>query len=113
MLVTMSNKELHRLPVIQAVVEKRLLRRDAASQLDLTERQVQRLMNRFRESGAAGLTNTRRGMPGTHRIDVALRHRILTLLRENYVGFGPTHWPQKSFRSAMGFPFLSRRCAAG
>ena len=90
MLVTMSNKELHRLPVIQAVVEKRLRRRDAASQLDLTERQVQRLMNRFRESGAAGLTNTRRGMPGTHRVDVALRHRILTLLRENYVGFGPT-----------------------
>lgn len=47
-------------------------------------------MNRFRESGAVGLTNTRRGMPGTHRIDVALRHRILTLLRENYIGFGPT-----------------------
>ena len=90
MLVTMSNKELHRLPVIQAVVEKRLRRRDAASQLDLTERQVQRLMNRFRESGAAGLTNGRRGLPGTHRIDIALRHRILTLLRENYVGFGAT-----------------------
>jgi len=57
MLVTMSYKELHRLPLIQGVVEKR--------QLDLTERQVQRLMNRFRESGAAGLTNSRRGLPGT------------------------------------------------
>jgi len=44
MLVTMSNKELHRLSVIQAVIEKRLRRRDAASQLDLTEPQVQRLM---------------------------------------------------------------------
>ncbi|MDE1186326.1 MAG: ISNCY family transposase [Pantoea sp.] len=86
----MSNKELHRLPVIQAVIEKRLRRRDAAFQLDLTERQVQRLMNRYRESGAVGLINARRGKPGTHRIDEALRHRILTLLRENYVGFGPT-----------------------
>jgi len=90
MLVTMSNKELHRLSVIQAVIEKRLRRRDAASQLDLTERQVQRLMNRYRESGAAGLTDARRGKPGTHRIDETLRHRILSLLRENYVGFGPT-----------------------
>lgn len=90
MLVTMSNKELHRLPVIQAVIEKRLRRRDAASQLQLTERQVQRLMNRYRESGAAGLTNARRGKPGTHRIDDALRCQTLTLLRENYVGFGPT-----------------------
>jgi len=69
MLVTMSNKELHRLTVIQAVIEKRLRRRDAASQLNLSERQVQRLMNRYRESGAAGLTDVRRGKPGTHCID--------------------------------------------
>lgn len=65
---SLSNKELHRLPVIQAVIEKRLRRRDPASQLDLTERQVQRLMNRYRESGAAGLTDALRGKPGTHRI---------------------------------------------
>lgn len=64
MLVTMSNKELHRLAVIQAVIEKRLRRRDAASQLDLAERRVQRLMKRYRESGAIGLTNARRGKPG-------------------------------------------------
>lgn len=42
MLMTMSNKELHRLPVVQAAIEKRLRRRDAASQLDITEHQVQR-----------------------------------------------------------------------
>ncbi len=47
MLVTMSGKEHCRLPVIKAVVEKCLRRRDAASQLHLTERQVKRLMNRF------------------------------------------------------------------
>lgn len=61
MLVTMSDKELRRINVIQSVVEKRMRRRDAVQQLALTERQTQRLMNRFRESGAAGLTNLRRG----------------------------------------------------
>ncbi|HBQ2250498.1 hypothetical protein DMQ17_24525 [Klebsiella pneumoniae] len=44
MLVTMSDKEIHRLPVIQAVCEKRLRRRDAASQLGISERQAQRLV---------------------------------------------------------------------
>ena len=53
----MSDKELSRINVIQSVVEKRMRRRDAAHQLALTERQTQRLMNRFRESGAAGLAN--------------------------------------------------------
>lgn len=51
MLVTMSDKELNRINVIQAVCEKRLRRRDAASQLNLTERQVQRLVNQYRELG--------------------------------------------------------------
>nr|WP_273908634.1 hypothetical protein [Enterobacter bugandensis] len=43
----MSDKELSRINVIQSVVEKCMRRRDAAQQLALTERQTQRLMNRF------------------------------------------------------------------
>lgn len=68
MLVTMSDKELQRVNVIQAVIEKRMRRRDAANQLELTERQTQRLLKRFRESGAAGLANPQRGRPGNHRL---------------------------------------------
>lgn len=63
MLVTMSDQELHRINVIQSVVEKRMRHRDAAHQLALTERQTQRLMNRFRDSSAAGLANLLRGRP--------------------------------------------------
>ncbi len=40
MLVTMSDKELSRINVIQAISEKRLRQRDAVSLLNLTERQV-------------------------------------------------------------------------
>lgn len=39
MLVTMSDEELNRVNVIQAVCEKRLRRRDTAAQKELTERQ--------------------------------------------------------------------------
>lgn len=41
MLVTMSDKELRRINVIQSVVEKRMRRRDAVQQLALSERQTQ------------------------------------------------------------------------
>ncbi|VUS84084.1 hypothetical protein SB6424_05445 [Klebsiella pasteurii] len=90
MLVTMSDKELSRINVIQSVVEKRMRRRDAAHQLALTERQTQRLMNRFRESGAAGLSNLRRGRPGNHRLPESLKLRVLSLLNDHYSDFGPT-----------------------
>lgn len=89
MLVTMSDKELRRINVIQSVVEKRMRRRDAVQQLALTERQTQRLMNRFRESGAAGLTNLRRGRPGNHRLPESLKLRVLSLLHDHYSDFGP------------------------
>lgn len=68
MLVTMSDKEIHRLPVIQAVCEKRLRRRDAASQLGISERQAQRLINRYRVSGAEGLVSRKRGQPSNRRV---------------------------------------------
>ncbi|MGV4199098.1 ISNCY family transposase [Citrobacter murliniae] len=86
----MSDKELNRINVIQAVIDKRMRRRDAAHQLNLTERQVQRLMNRYRESGVSGLVSLRRGQPGNHRIPESLKLRILALLREKYSDFGPT-----------------------
>lgn len=65
-------------------------RRDAAHQLDLTERQTQRLMNRFREFGAAGLVSLRRGQLGNHRLPESLKLRVLSLLRDRYSDFGPT-----------------------
>ena len=90
MLVTMSDKEIHRLPVIQAVCEKRLRRRDAASQLGISERQAQRLINRYRVSGAEGLVSRKRGQPSNRRLTESLKMRVLTLIRENYSDFGPT-----------------------
>lgn len=90
MLVTMSDKELNRVNVIQAVSEKRLRRRDAAVQLKLTERQVQRLVNRYRESGIAGLAHGHRGEQGNHCLPESFKLRVLSLLHENYSDFGPT-----------------------
>lgn len=88
--MTMSDKEIHRLPVIQAVCEKRLRRRDAASQLGISERQVQRLINRYRVSGAEGLVSRKRGQPSNRRLTESLKLRVLKLIRENYSDFGPT-----------------------
>ncbi len=90
MLVTMSDKELSRINVIQAVCEKRLRRRDAASQLNLTERQIQRLVNQYRELGLSGLVHAQRGKQGNHCFPDAFKLRVMALLHQNYSDFGPT-----------------------
>ena len=89
-LVTLNMRELDRLKVIQAVVELGLKPGRAAERLGLTVRQVQRLVTRYRESGAAGLASHKRGRPGNRKLDEGLALRALTIIRERYADFGPT-----------------------
>jgi transposase len=83
-------RELDRLKVIQAIVEMGLKPGRAAERLGLTVRQVERLVTRYRESGAAGLASRKRGNPGNRKLDEGLALRALTIIRERYADFGPT-----------------------
>ena len=89
-ILTMSQKELDRLEVIQRVVSKQLRQRQAAGQLMLSIRQVKRLVHRYREQGAAGLVSRHRGKRPGNAIPEALRKEILRLIRTQYGDFGPT-----------------------
>ncbi|WP_416414194.1 helix-turn-helix domain-containing protein [Pantoea sp. App145] len=90
MLVTMTDKDLYRLGIIQRVHDHTLLQREAARLLELTVRQVQRVLRRYREHGAASIVSARRGRPGNNRIPEDLRCAALQLIRQHYADFGPT-----------------------
>ncbi len=62
--ITMTMRELDRFKVIQDVVDGKLKPGRAAERLGLTVRQIERLVIRSRESGAAGLTSRKRGQQG-------------------------------------------------
>ena len=89
-LITMSMHEIDRLKVIQAVVDGHLKPMQAAIRLGLTTRQVQRLVNRYREDGAPGLVSQKRGRTGNRQLAPGLGNQILTLIRDHYPDFGPT-----------------------
>jgi transposase len=89
-LLTMSPKEVNRLEVIQRVKEKRMKGKAAAELLGISERQVKRLVRRYREQGAGGLISKRRGKPSSHQLGEETKREVLDLLRGKYKGFGPT-----------------------
>ncbi|MBN3856683.1 ISNCY family transposase [Paraburkholderia sp. Ac-20340] len=89
-MITMSMRELDRLKVIEAVAEARLMPWRAAERLGISRRQVQRLVLRFRQSGACGLISQRRGHVGNHQLPEGLAQRALAIVRERYADFGPT-----------------------
>ena len=88
--LVMSEREIERLNVIQSVNELRLSRKKAALLLEISERQVQRLVVRFRLSGPEGLVSLKRGQPSNRRLPDHVKLNVLTLVREKYLDFGPT-----------------------
>ncbi|AJZ57151.1 helix-turn-helix domain protein [Paraburkholderia fungorum] len=62
----------------------------AAEQLDLSRRQIERLVIGYRADGASGLISRKRGRPGNRQLIPGLADRALTIIRERYADFGPT-----------------------
>jgi hypothetical protein len=89
-LVTLNMRELDRLKVIQAVVDRMLKPGLAAERLHLTVRQVERLVLRYKQAGAAGVGSRARGRPGNRKLDDGTAYRALILIRDRYADFGPT-----------------------
>lgn len=89
-----------------------LLKSACAVVMLLIERQTRRLMNRFRESGAAGLANLRRGRPGNNRLPESLKLRVLSLVHEHYSDFGPTLAAEK-LRERHNIKYLLKRSENG
>lgn len=88
MLVTMTDRELYRLGIIQRVFDRALLQRDAADILELSVRQVQRLVRLYRTDGATAFASSCRGRPANIRINEDIRCKVLYLIRCHYPDFG-------------------------
>jgi molybdenum-dependent DNA-binding transcriptional regulator ModE len=86
----MSDAELTRFEILRDVDLERMPVQAAARTLDLSERQVWRLLTAFRTRGASGLISKRRGRPSNRRTPDDVRHTAMTLIKARYADFGPT-----------------------
>ncbi|WP_245475535.1 helix-turn-helix domain-containing protein, partial [Mesorhizobium sp. M1A.T.Ca.IN.004.03.1.1] len=78
---TMSQKELHRLEVIQKIRDRRLSIIQAAELLDLSRSQVHRLLRDYDRFGEAGLVSKKRSRPSNRRHSEDFRNAALDLIR--------------------------------
>jgi hypothetical protein len=88
--ITMSMREIDRLKTVQAVMDGTLRVGLAARRLELSRRQLERLLRRYQAQGAAGLLSRRRGRPSNHQLPAGLAERALALIHRFYADFGPT-----------------------
>lgn len=88
--VIMSERELNRVEVLAQIDDGRLTVANGANLLDLTVRQVYRLLKRYRLDGAAAIRHKARGKPPNNQIHKTKRDYALSLIKESYADFGPT-----------------------
>ena len=89
-LLTMSDKEITRLEVMQRLKDKRLTQAEAGEMLSLGVRQIKRLYRAYKGQGAKGLISARRGKESNNRLDAVVVRQALDLIYERYRDFGPT-----------------------
>jgi transposase len=85
----MSQREVHRLEVINRVIGGGLDQGHAAQLLGLSIRQVKRLCRSVRERGPQGLISAKRGQPSHRRISPERREHFVRVVRSEYADFGP------------------------
>src|ERR1700730_15168568 len=89
--VDISMRNIDRLKIIHEVLEGHLRQRQAASQLELSRRQVIRLCQRVKQEGNRGVMHRLQGQASNHQLDPFILEQALSALHSTcYDGFGPT-----------------------
>lgn len=89
--VFMTQKEINRTEVFLRIKNKQLKQIQAARELGLSVRQVQRLYREFKKEGIKSLTSKKRGMTSNHQLKSSIKYKVEELITcELYMGFGPT-----------------------
>ncbi|MHB1660704.1 MAG: ISNCY family transposase [bacterium] len=94
-IITMSVKELKKQKVIEDVIEKRISQKAASVRLQLSTRQIRRLVKKLRREGITGLISKHRNTPSNRKLPDEVRIEVLNLYKEKYPDFGPTLFCEK------------------
>lgn len=97
-------KETNRITIIEKVSQKAIKQKKAAVLLDITVRQIRRLVRVYRKDGAAGLAHKLRGMPSNHQCDKEALARAVETVRDRYGDFSVTLAHEK-LTSLHGFSY--------
>ena len=88
-IVVMSQGECHRLHIVRKAIDKELTQVEAAEILDLSYRQIKRIVKQVREEGDTGIAHKLRGKKSNRAIAVQVKEKVLKLYKEKYPDFGP------------------------
>ena len=89
--LTLTTKEQNRLQILNGVLEKYWLMREAAQVMGVSERRGWRILSAYRKEGAAALAHGNRGRTPANITPLIVREQVIALAKEQYIGVNHTH----------------------
>lgn len=93
--LTLSKKEQKRLMVLNRIERKEVSTSGGASVLEVSERQVWRLLSAYRKEGARGLVHGNRGRKPARTLPAEVMEKVVSLAIGKYFGFNHSHLTEK------------------
>ena len=87
--------EANKFKLINDAISKRITQNQADECLNLSERQVRRLIKSVKKEGLKGVIHKARGKPSKRKIPKKTKNKIIHLAETKYVDFKPTFFAEK------------------
>jgi transposase len=91
--ILFNEDEMNRICVIRKVLERRCSQKEAGMELGLSDRQVRRMVERFKSEGAQGIQKKYKG--GNRSFKGDFKDQVIKLVKEHYHDFGPKFASEK------------------
>jgi len=88
--LAMSKKETSRIRVLEEIVLQTLTYKKGSEILGLSERQLYRIVKRFKIEGYSGIIHRSRGKPSNHGYPEEIKTEVIEIYRKNYSDYGAT-----------------------
>lgn len=88
--IALSQEERDRLQVLRELKQGGLRQAAAAQRMKVSDRQVRRLLRRWRKEGDRAVIHGLRGRPSNRRFAVDFEQKVLARVGQRYADFGPT-----------------------
>jgi transposase len=88
--LTLSKKEIDRLMILAQIEENKISVLEASDILELSQRQIYRILRRIKTEGSKGIIHKLRGRKSNRGYPEELKEKIIRIYRKQYSDYGPT-----------------------
>jgi transposase len=98
-ILTMSQKEVDKIKVLSRVESKQISITEASEILQLSERQMYRILSRVKEEGSKGVIHKLRGKKSNRGYPAKLKKKVIEIYRKQYSDYGATLFSEELLKN--------------